>query len=475
MTESSSQVSSSHSIAQPDITQVPNPQTPDFRGRALRYLFLAILANSGIWGAALLYLNLSPTTYTSEWSLLLPGTGIGTNINIAELGQASASVDSPYSGTALDPRVNYKAIAESDVVLQQAAQSLNMTVEEFGDPKIELEEQTALMEFNVQGKTPEEAQLKSLTLYDTFQAQLEQLRQQEIALRQEGARVALQEFQRQLENAQQRLLSYQTQSGVVSPEQFQQIASNLEDLRKQQIELLAEQQRTFGQVQQLTTSLGISPDLATKAFILQADPLFQQLLKDYAESSAALTVNLSKWGVNHPRVVEQQEKQQATRSALLQRGTALIDSGDEATLQLLNLSSDDNRASLFRDLVSGYAEQQGVSQQMIALNRQINELQNRLVSETQRAARLSTLQRDIQVAETVFSTAIASSNIGQTNIYASYPFVQLLTKPSLPEKPSSPQPKFVLAGAALGSLFITLGLILLWIRKPFVHRILRNV
>lgn len=273
MTEKSSQVSNPNLGTHSESTQFTNSQTPHFRWRALRYLAVALIVNGGIFGAALLYLKLSPAAYTSKWSLLLPGTGIGSNINIAELGQASASVDSAYSGTALDPRVNYKAIAESDVVLRRAAQSLNMTSEEFGKPKIDMEEQTALMQFDVEGETPEEAQRKSLALYEAFQTQLEQLRQQEIVLRQQGARVALQEFKRQLEEAQRRLLSYQTEAGVVSPDQFRQIALNLEDLRKQQIELAAEQQRTIGQVAQLTANLGISPDLATKAFVLQADPL----------------------------------------------------------------------------------------------------------------------------------------------------------------------------------------------------------
>jgi uncharacterized protein involved in exopolysaccharide biosynthesis len=78
---------------------------------------------------------------------------------------------------------------------------------------------------------------------------------------------------------------------------------------------------------------------------------------------------------------------------------------------------------------------------------------------------LDALKRDLQIAEAVFSSTLARLDIGRSNASGSYPLLQLLAEPSLPEAPSSPPPQLVLLGATLGSLFLTMGLVLLWRRQ----------
>lgn len=72
---------------------------------------------------------------------------------------------------------------------------------------------------------------------------------------------------------------------------------------------------------------------------------------------------------------------------------------------------------------------------------------------------METLQKELRVAETIFSTNLTNLNLERSDIFASYPSLQMLTKPSLPEYPSSPNPKLTFLGMAFCSLLATTGLI----------------
>ena len=52
--------------------------------------------------------------------------------------------------------------------------------------------------------------------------------------------------------------------------------------------------------------------------------------------------------------------------------------------------------------------------------------------------------------------------------FASFPMIQVIEEPTLPIEPSAPKPKLVMAGAFVGSLFVTAGLTLLWWREPLL-------
>ena len=59
-------------------------------------------------------------------------------------------------------------------------------------------------------------------------------------------------------------------------------------------------------------------------------------------------------------------------------------------------------------------------------------------------------------------------DIGKSNPFGSYPLIQPLAEPSLSEPPIR---LFVLIGSALGSLFVTAGVVSLWLheRKNSMH------
>jgi uncharacterized protein involved in exopolysaccharide biosynthesis len=68
------------------------------RGSWQGYLLLGLLLNTAIWSAAFYYLKIVRPTYTSEWSLILPGSSPGVSINLPNIGQADSSSSSPFGG-----------------------------------------------------------------------------------------------------------------------------------------------------------------------------------------------------------------------------------------------------------------------------------------------------------------------------------------------------------------------------------------
>jgi uncharacterized protein involved in exopolysaccharide biosynthesis len=454
-----------------------SPRQPKSKSNWQGYLLLGLLLNTMIWSATFYYLKLVRPTYTSEWSLILPGSSPGVSVNLPNIGQADSSSTSPFGGSSLDPRANYKYIATSNAVLVKAAASMKMTVEAFGEPRAKLLDNTSILEFQVKGASPKEAQQKSNALYQALSDQIRLLRVEELARRDEGVQATLRTAKIKLQEAQERISQYKAASGLSASGQVDNLSTNLEQLRRQRSEMLAQQRQTVARLQQLSQSLQISPQQAANAFTLQADQQFQQNLKDYSEASATIAVFLSKWGPNHPDVLKEQARQQAAQTALIERGSLLLGKqlaqSDLDYLQLSTQDSGSGRASLFHDLIAVQAEAQGLTTEVQTLDQQVAQLGSRLNTLAQRQSVLENLQRDEQTAEAVFASTLAKLDLGKSDIFTAYPLVQKLEEPSLAKKPSSPRTTLVLAGALLGSGFSSAGFILLWWRSR--SKIVRSV
>jgi len=445
------------------------------------FLVLALLANAALWSAVLLYLKLAKPTYTSQWSISLPGLVSEANLYLPNIGQASYQNSSPYGTGTQDPRQNYKFLAESEPVLETAAAQLNMPLKKFGKPQIKISDTNTIMEFTFKGATPEEAQNKSFALYKVLQVELNRLRTQESVQRDLGLQSTLDSSQRKLEIAQSRLSNYKAHSILNSNDQIRALSNNIEELRKQRAETIAQQQQASGRLGQLSANLNVSAPQAADGFTLETDQIFQQNLKDYSEASAALVVLSAKFLPTYPAMVAEKAKQNAARIALLNRAQSLLGRPiSQATIQQLSVSSTNSgtgRDKLFQDLVTVEAEQRGLQAQGEGINQQINELEVRLKTLAQQEATLDALQQNVQVAEAVFSSTLARVDIGKSNTFGSYPLIQLLTEPSLPDSPSWPKKEYLLLGAVLGSLFLNIGLASLWRRQRQIgiHKQERNL
>ncbi|MBC7881403.1 MAG: hypothetical protein H7Y37_08715 [Anaerolineae bacterium] len=441
------------------------PLRPSLWRRA-RYLLVCLLVNVVIWSFSLVYLKVAPVVYTCGWSLILPGTGSGVSVNLSEGGSISSSTASPFAGgSSVDPRANYKSIAESSTVISAAAKIAKVT--KFGKPKVKLVDQTSIIEFVIEGKTPEQAQQKSLALFAAMEHRINELREDELIRRQQGFKSVIGEARTKLEAAQQEILRYKSSADIASTSQAQDIVGTIEQMRKELAETRAQQARMAARLHSLGSSLNLTPQQAADAFALHADALLQQHLKDWGDSTAALVLYRSKWGDNHPQVLKELAKQRVAASAMLNRSQLLLGHPIHVeTLAHMELRPEgSNRANLFSDLVSTHSEVDASAGQAKELDHQINLFESRQRGLTKRVAHLEALQRNMQVAEAVFTSTLGKLDVGKSDIFASYPLIQILIEPDLPESPSAPKKAFVFLGAGVGSLLATAGLTIGWLRN----------
>ncbi len=447
----------------------PSIDRNDWQG----YLLLGLVANASIWGLSLLFLNVAKPAYTSQWALTLPSNRSSSSVSLPQIGGGSSQVSSPFENKTQDPRENYKYIITSESVLAEAAKQLNMTVQKFGGPRVKIVDSSTLMTFEVKGSTPQESKDKSIALYQAFEAKLVQLRQQEAIEKNQGVKAALKDSQQNLESTQERLSSYKARSGLVSNSQIDQLSNAIEDLRKQRAVVLSEQQQASARLRQLSTNLNISAPQAADAFTLNSDQLFLRNLQDYSTATAEIDLLSAKLGPNHPAIVQQRLKQEAARAAMLDRSQSLLGrSVNPATIAQLNIGNSSNdvrtgsaRDTLFQEVVTAQVTEQGLRASAATLEQQIFQLEAKLKTLGQYGSTLDGLKRDMQISEAVFSSTLGSLNLGKAELFGSYPQVQLVSDPSLPEVPSSPKKTFVLVGATLASILISTGIAGLWYRK----------
>ncbi|MCU7923606.1 MAG: hypothetical protein KZQ88_13015 [Candidatus Thiodiazotropha sp. (ex Dulcina madagascariensis)] len=439
-----------------------------------RYVYTIVIALGLIWGLAIAYLLLTPPSYSSKWTLILPGKGASSNLNLVNIGQASTGSPSPYSNSATNPRSNYKELITSSTVIRMAAKRLGMAPSQFGAPRVKLVDQTSLIYLSIKGNSPEQARSKATALHEAFMELLDRLRSDELEQQEMGGNGILITFQRKLQEASTKLLKYQSDSNIVSMKQFDQLVLTLEQFRREMIETRAELEDVQGRSNQLVSHLGVNPQQASDALILQNDKLFSAALKEYTDARQRLNTNASKWDRNHPEVRKEQARVSAAKEAMNRRINTLLKARGDKLIDLLTLAGDMTRNALLQELIAIDAERNGLQKRLDKLSVLITEMEHELNLLTRPAAMLDDLKRNHQVAEAVFISALASTDIAKSDIYVSFPLVQLLDEPLLPTEPSSPNSMLTIAGAFVASIFTLTGLILMWIRKPFLRKILKN-
>jgi len=434
-----------------------------------RYVLGALVSVVGVWCLSAAYLLFTPARYTSKWIFILPGSGAGVSVSLESIGQTSSLAASPFSSSSLSPKVIYKEICSSERVLKEAATAMNMKIGEFGAPQIKLVDETALMFFEISGRTAELAQKKALTLIDVFQKQLDLLRHDEIEQRATSVRVTIQEYKQNLHDARQHIFEMQQRSGLVSVEQFNESANSLEQTRKKLSEARAEFASLDGAHAALAARLGVDARLAGLALNLTADPVFSKALTDYAELRSLAAGQSRTFGERNPVLLQSRAKQQASLDILKNLSSkAGVTEGEWSRVTSVLLSK--AREDLLKDIVAGEAQLEGKRREVEALEKDLELLDRRVKDLTANAARLEDLKKDHIIAEAVFSSALARVDTNKADIYASYPIVQVLSPPDLPEKRSQPLPMLALGAGVVGSLLAIAAWTLAWLRQLFVMK-----
>ncbi|WP_373634889.1 GumC family protein [Yoonia sp. SS1-5] len=442
-------------------------------GRLPRYVAFALLGGAVIWGPITGYLKTAPLTYKSSTSLILPGSGASASMNLNGIGQASSFANSAFASNAVSPTETYKRLLNADRILDAAADSLDISRSDLGKPRVNLVDQTSLIHFEMTGGSPAEAQSRGDAILSAFFAELDALRADEQQTREDSSLGAIQDYRASVASTRTDIEMLQSSTGLLSVAQYDALLAQntvLEAALRNQQAIASEKEAA---VRTLERSLGIGVASAAVTLKLFADDEYRQLLDQAAIHAAALADARSQYGANHPKVQEARRAKGQAEGAAISRAVALTDLSAQQ-LTGLDVAPNGERAALLADLVEMNAQHAGAVEQLDAMQEQLTAQTARLDQMATAAARLQDLQRDFSVAEAVFASAIARSQTTKSDVYASYPLVQVLENPSLPEAPSSPNRKLAVAAGGAATLMMLFGLLLGWTRSAIITTLIRK-
>ena len=460
------------------------PRTPFFQGilrgfnkagRIQRYLLLVVIGAFGIGVLAALAMVSIPKTYSSGFTLILPGAGSNASVNLERLGQASSNAASPFGDHTLSPTENYKKLLQSYRLRGKVAASLDMPLGEISPPSIRLINQTKLMYVTVKDVDPNHSRLLADTWLTVFQTEVEALRGEEQLLREAAYRDSLNRFQSDVEAAQARIIAFQSEHGLISVEQFQDLVGEGDRLARAVATANTEARVAEREVQRLSTLLALTPEDAARVMVLLSDPSFKSLRDRLTARETELAEVSNMFGQNHPERVSLTEEVTALSSAVNDRGTALIGFSAYQLMTTYQQAANAERGRLIAALVEASTKAAGAKARAGALLETLSKTEAEIKTLAEPATELAALIRDHRVAETVFASALARIDTSRTDRFASYPLTQTVERPDTPVSPSSPSAKFILIGAIAGFFLYAMGLGLLWIRLPLLRALLKTI
>lgn len=442
-------------------------------GRFPRYLAFALMGGAMIWAPITGYLRTAPLSFKSQTSLILPGSGASASMNLNGIGQASSYANSAFSSNSVSPTETYKRLIGADRILEAAAAAMELTRAEFGKPRIDLVDQTSLIHVEMTGGSAEDAQARGDALLEAFFSELDALRDDEQSTREDSGLAAIEDYRVSVAATRDDISNLQRETGLISGAQYDSIVESTRLLQARVQDLAATLSEKSKSVAALEASLDIPASAAAATLKLYADAEFMALTDEVALHAANLAQARSSFGEGHPKVQDARAAYSTVSAAALAQA-ARVTSIEPEKLTMLDLAPAGARADLLSELVKMDAERAGVAQQHETLSARLVEEEAALHRLAPTAARLQDLQRDFSVAEAVFATAIARAQSTKSDVYASYPLVQVLENPSLPDRPSSPNRKLAVAAGGAATFMLLIGLMLGWVRSAVIGRLINE-
>jgi uncharacterized protein involved in exopolysaccharide biosynthesis len=444
-------------------------------GRTRRYALLFMSGMLAAWLPSLGYIKYGAVRYTSHFSLILPGAGSNTSVNISDIGQATSTASSPFSASSISPTVTYKNLIFSANVLNAAARSLNVPSDQLSAPTIKLVDETSFIGVEMTGSNPVEARDRARAIQDAFFIELEKLRNDELKRREDSTVSSIKQYEVEVGSVREKINRLQVKSGLNSMEQYNSIVAASEALKAKISEAEGSLAKVESSAKSLEKNLKISPAEAVASMKLHADPEFTSLAdatakmeSDYAEAKQQL-------GANHPKLIDTRSKFFGARTKMFSRAGAITGLSREELIGKVDFSTMGQRSSLMIQLVNLETERQGLKAQLEKMQSQLNQNQKYVASLATVVSKLDILNRDYKLAEAVFTSALGRITTSKSDIFASYPMAQVVEAATIPAMPSSPNKAILFGASTAASVFLVFACLLGWMRRPLIDKLLKKI
>jgi uncharacterized protein involved in exopolysaccharide biosynthesis len=411
----------------------------------------------------------APIRYTSSWTFILPAANSGATVALETIGQTSTNPGQPFASVSISPKAIYKEILRSEQVRRAAAEALQMSISALPRPRVKLIDETSLLICDIDGPTPDEAQRRARAYLAAFNAQLDVLRRDEVERRAQSVRASLGSYQTKLDAARVRILAAQEETGVVSINQFNEAQTSIELIRRRLAEQQSDLQKLEAEQTQMRERLGLRPEIAAISLRLVADPAFAKLAAEFGDAHAEVVQTSARLGALNPVLMAAEQKRSSSLRQLRELAADRFGRDSSEIDQLALVVNNSHQAELLRAMVALDAQIEGRRTEIAALETGLQARRDEMRQMTASSARLEDLKKDHLVAEAVFTSAVARLDTNRTDVFASYPMVQVLAEPDLPDRTAHPVALYAVLAGLVGTMMILLAWGLAWLRPTLAR------
>ncbi len=408
-----------------------------------------------------------PRTWTATARVILPNVTGGLDASLGTLGNLRDGGNG-FSQEVNPPTIQATILKSDDVIqrvwIEDPEKDLYKRLDQYVSLfKVSPKDQSTIIEIEVKGSSAELAQTRAQTLLATYQARLNELRQDDAAVREKFSREELIESQRNLAQAQLALSKFKQATGLVNvSEQTKALATSVSTLAAAQAQALGEGKAAEIRSKVLAARIGMTPQQAFSSLRLGENKEYQAIRQKLSEVEIALTDARGIYTDKNERVQSLVLRREELLKALKQELTKAFPQGAAQGMDttLGGNSNRDARIDLIVQLIEAESTGNGAKQQAAQIQQQLDKFNTNLRSFGKNEAQLLELERKYNITEGVYKGLVAQIEQAKISAFNSYPNVQTLDRPYTDPKPTSPKVLLIALGGALGSIFGSLALAL---------------
>lgn len=427
--------------------------------------------------AAIFAPMISPPRWQASAKLNLPQTTGDLNASLGTLGNLQSR--SLGFSKDLNPLQTQFSILTSDIVLGRVLatdpeKSLYPRLSDYQALfQVSPQAESTIILLQAQGSSPELARKRVATLLEVYQQRLNELRHNDVDVREQFSQKDIARAHDNLIQAQNQLAKFQQSTGLVdTSEQTKGLIAAINNLKTTQATVVATAQDNETQAKVAAARLGMAPQQAMNSLRLGENKEYQAIRDKLSQVDTALADARSVYTEQAPKVQSLLQEHQQLSSILRQRiATAVPDATAKGIDTSLggNNGAKDTRIDMIAELLKTQTVAKGLQQQADQLQTQVDKLSAELNSVSKNQTQLLDLQRKYEIAEGVYKGMIAQVQQAKTNPFSVYPDVQTLDDPNVDPKPLKPKRWLIALGGLLASIFGSTALVLfLEARKPLL-------